>query len=191
MDKAARDHHGKLIAVVGPSGAGKDTLIDAARSHFAGDDRILFWQRYITREDQSGEPHIAISQEEFAQMLTSGRFFLSWQAHDLSYGIGAEILGVLRDGRNVVVNLSRRIVEDMRSKWPNSHVVLVTARPDVLISRLRNRGRENAANVDERLRRGSDIILTASDNVTELDNSGALVDSIARFNALLAQLTAK
>lgn len=190
MAGAALDHPGKLIAIAGPSGAGKDTLIDAARTHFAGNDSIIFWQRFITRDDQSGEPHIAVSQEEFAQMLASGQFCLSWQAHDLSYGIGAELLNVLRSGRNVVVNLSRRVIEEARGKWPNCHVVLVTARPEVLAARLMKRGRENAANVDQRLRRGADIALAPSETITELDNSGDLASSIAQFNALLACLSA-
>ena len=45
---------GCFVAVVGPSGAGKDTIMDAARVALAGDTRFHFVRRIITRPQ---EPH--------------------------------------------------------------------------------------------------------------------------------------
>jgi len=179
---------GKLILVVGPSGAGKDTLIDAARAHFAGEPGMLFCERCITRMDQTGEPHAALSEAEFARVAKAGGFFLAWQAHGLSYGVTAEIVDILGSGTTVVVNTSRRIIADARRKWPGTHVVHVTAAPEVLRERLKLRGRETSAAVDHRLRRGIEVGCPQGEWVVEVDNSGALADGVARFNAALAAL---
>ena len=82
------DRH--VLCIVGPSGAGKDTLINYARNALTDDPRFVFPQRWITRpSDRCGENHRVISLEQFAQMKQDGGFFLDWQAHGLSYGIPA------------------------------------------------------------------------------------------------------
>jgi phosphonate metabolism protein PhnN/1,5-bisphosphokinase (PRPP-forming) len=93
-----------LILVVGPSGAGKDTLLTAAREALRQDARFHFAQRVITRPtDAGGEEHQAITEQEFA----ARDFALQWQAHGLRYGIPADVI----DSRDVVVaNVSRTVV---------------------------------------------------------------------------------
>ena len=181
---------GTLILVVGPSGAGKDTLIDAARSHFSGDDTIQFGRRCITRHDQIGEEHAALSEAEFARREGEGGFFLSWRAHGLDYGIGADVAEALMAGNHMVLNVSRRVIGEARRKWPRTHVIQITARPEVLRSRLLARGRETAGDISERLERAGEIGLTEADWLSELDNSGDLASAVARFVRLVSGATA-
>ena len=174
---------GVLILVVGPSGAGKDTLIEAARRHFAGDPRFSFPERIITRTDQAGEAHIAVSPQEFSDLEAKAAFFLSWSAHDTSYGVPAEIVSDLDVGKLVVVNVSRGVIEAARKKWPNVRVVNVWAPPSVLRERLITRGREGGDAIGERLEsRGS---LADDVSVDEIENSDDRETAIARFNKLL------
>ena len=105
MPEAAPAAGGALILIVGPSGAGKDTLLDAAKAHFEGDRSLAFWQRVITRADQTGERHIVATEAEFARVLGEGGFFLAWEAHGLKYGVGLDILDVLRSGKTVVASV--------------------------------------------------------------------------------------
>jgi phosphonate metabolism protein PhnN/1,5-bisphosphokinase (PRPP-forming) len=178
---------GTLILVVGPSGAGKDTLLDAARSHFRDDETIVFQRRLITRGDQTGEQHSALSQAEFARREAEGGFFLCWRAHGFDYGIAAEALDKLVAGKTVVLNVSRRIVGEARQKWPRTHVVQVTARPEVLRERLLARGRENSDGIGLRLERAGEIRLGPAEWLSELDNSSDLPSAVARFTALIRQ----
>jgi ribose 1,5-bisphosphokinase len=87
-----------------------------------------------------------------------------------------------------VLNASRRIVEEARRKWPRTHVIQVTARPEVLRARLLARGRETADGIGRRLERAGEIRLSEADWLTDLDNSGDLATGAARFTALLSQL---
>ena len=60
---------GVMIAVVGPSGAGKDSLINLARLHYRDDLRIGFVQRVITRPaDGATEDHVPATVEEFEML---------------------------------------------------------------------------------------------------------------------------
>jgi ribose 1,5-bisphosphokinase len=175
--------------VAGPSGAGKDTLLDAARTHFQGEETIVFARRFITRHDQIGERHAAVSEANFARIAREGGFFLAWRAHGLDYGITAQVLELLAAGHHVVVNVSRRIIDEAREKWPRTHVIQITARPEVLRERLLARGRETTDGIGQRLERAGEIRLAKAAWLSELDNSGDLASAIARFTALILQVT--
>jgi len=136
---------GTFFPVVGPSGAGKDTLLDAVRAALAGDPRYLFVQRAITRPaDAGGEAHRAVSAAQFAAEEAAGRFALSWRAHELAYGIPIEVEDALAAGRHVIANLSRAAVAEAAARYERLCVLHITAPPEVLRTRLAARGREDS-----------------------------------------------
>lgn len=188
MPEAAPSAGGALILIVGPSGAGKDTLLDAAKAHFEGDRSLAFWQRVITRADQTGERHIVATEAEFVRVQGEGGFFLAWEAHGLKYGVGIGILDELRSGRTVVASVSRQIIAEARAKWPRTRVIHVTAHEAVRRERLLARGRESPGGIDERLARAELFDAPDADWLIRLDNSGALADGTARFVGLIARL---
>src|SRR5919204_601947 len=63
---------GKLVLVVGPSGAGKDTLLGLARAACADDKNIVFARRVVTREATSAEDNEQISIEAFREAEARG-----------------------------------------------------------------------------------------------------------------------
>jgi phosphonate metabolism protein PhnN/1,5-bisphosphokinase (PRPP-forming) len=164
-----------LVLVVGPSGAGKDTLLEAARQALARDPRFRFVQRVITRPaDAGGEAHKAVSPEEFARR----HFALQWQAHGLSYGIPADIEDDIDRDLVVVVKASRTIVADAAARFP-TRVIEVTAPAKVLAERLASRGREQAADVAERLARN--VTMPAHVSVETVMNDASLEEGVRRF----------
>jgi phosphonate metabolism protein PhnN/1,5-bisphosphokinase (PRPP-forming) len=170
-----------LILVVGPSGAGKDTLLDGARKALPD---VRFVRRTITRPAEAGgEDHEAVSDSEFA----SRDFALQWQAHGLRYGIPADIADDLARGRIVVANVSRGAIAEAAARFP-VHVIEITAPPEVLAARLAARGRETAADVAMRLSRS--VALPDDVSVTRVMNDGSMEQGIARFVAALTQATA-
>ena len=172
---------GTLFLVVGPSGAGKDTLLDAARAALTIDGRYVFPIRDITRPaDAGGEAHREVSVGEFAAKRAAGGYALCWNAHGLSYGVDAGIVTDLADGRHVVCNVSRGAVEAGRHCFQPLRVVVVTASLPTLAGRIAARGRESAEEVEARLARSAAPDPQGPD-VTVITNEGTLEAAIAAF----------
>jgi ribose 1,5-bisphosphokinase PhnN len=91
-------------------------------------------------------------------------------------------------GKTVIANVSRHVICEARLRWPNTRVVYVTASEEARRERLLERGRESAAEIDGRLKRGRGRDCPDAEWVSWLDNSGDLADGIARFNALIAEV---
>jgi ribose 1,5-bisphosphokinase len=145
---------GIMIAVVGPSGAGKDSLINVARAHFRDNARIGFVKRVITRPaDGATEDHQSVTTAEFTAMDEAGQFAVSWQAHDLHYGIPSQTLDELGNGKVLVVNGSRKALARFEAVYASLAVIEVTARPEVIAARLQLRGRESEDAIEKRLAR--------------------------------------
>jgi ribose 1,5-bisphosphokinase len=144
---------GAFVAIVGPSGAGKDTLIAHARTALAADAGFVFVRRLVTRGTNAFEDHDTIDPASFEAGHAAGSFALSWHAHGLGYALPAETLAAVQAGSVAVCNLSRSVLAEARRRFPRVAVVLVTAPPEVLAVRLTARGRESAEAVAERLRR--------------------------------------
>lgn len=145
---------GRLIYLVGPSGAGKDSVLTRLRVLLRPDDRLLVAHRYITRPAAAGgENHVALGVEEFLHRREAGCFALHWESHGLHYGIGREIELWRALGLSVVVNGSREHATRLATACPDAEVVEVTAGEAVIRARLLARGRETSAAVEARLAR--------------------------------------
>ncbi|WP_141703598.1 phosphonate metabolism protein/1,5-bisphosphokinase (PRPP-forming) PhnN [Methylobrevis pamukkalensis] len=178
-----------MIVVVGPSGAGKDTLIDAAAIRFRDCADIGFVRRVITRApDAGGEAHDCMTEPEFSRCATAGRFAVWWSAHGLSYGIPAATRAEIGRGRTLVANGSRSALGQFRRAYPRVAVVLVTATPEELARRLAGRGRETEADIRARLTRSIPAESLGSD-VHVVDNSGALEPACVRFAEILREIS--
>ena len=138
-----------LVLVVGPSGAGKDTVLTLAKHALRDDPRVRFVRRVITRPAEAGaEDHEAVSDDEFERRA----FALQWRAHGLRYGIPADVVADLERGIVVVANASRSVIAEAASCFL-VRVIEVTAPPAILARRLAARGREAAADMASRLAR--------------------------------------
>lgn len=178
------------MVVVGPSGAGKDSLIAYARQRLAADPSILFVRRVVTREAlASAEDHDTCSPDAFAAARAAGAFAVDWEAHGLQYGIPIAVRTHLMRGGVAVVNGSRAALPAIRAAFPQVVTVHVTCRPEVLAARLAARRRESEAEMRQRLQRAA-MPCRELGGAVEIDNSGelavageALVSAIRRAAA--------
>lgn len=182
---------GRLVLVVGPSGAGKDTILRHLEARLPLDADIAIARRYITRPaDPDGERHIPVTQAAYAALQSSDAFVLGWESHGLLYGIGREILSCLDAGMSVVVNGSRAHVKDARSRFAGSlSVVLVTASPDVLAKRLAARNRETRDEIAARLARNAEIADDVAPDLA-IRNDGDLADAVTTLRDHLLRAVA-
>lgn len=173
---------GHLIAIVGPSGAGKDSLMDGARDRLA---HVYFMQRIITRAaDAGGEAHRAVTPDAFEALRHDGKLLFNWQAHGLEYGIPIKARDLVLQGHSVVFNGSRHALASQRNLWPDLKVIWVTANRTLREARLSKRGRETAKDIGNRLAVNEPTIPSGA---LVVENDGRLAEGIKRMEeAILA-----
>ncbi|MET3926297.1 phosphonate metabolism protein/1,5-bisphosphokinase (PRPP-forming) PhnN [Devosia sp. 2618] len=175
---------GVFVAVVGPSGVGKDSLIDFARRRLEPTGRVAFVRRVVTRPADGGsEDHDSMDVAAFAAAEADGAFALNWDAHGLRYGLPIGLEDDLAAGKAVVANLSRGVIPALLKRYPQTMVVSIIADREIIAQRLAGRGRESAESIAQRLARSVECWLP--DNAVRIDNSGALEVAGAEFVRLL------
>ena len=176
----------RLVYLMGASGAGKDSLLDALRHDLP--PNLMVAHRYITRPANAGsENHIALSQHEFSQRAERGLFALEWQAHGCHYAVGIEIDHWMQQGCNVVINGSRAYLEQAMQRYGQRLIpVCLQVSEDVLRQRLEQRGRENSEQIQHRLQRAAQYANQMPAHCQRLENNGQLQQTLAGLLRLLA-----
>jgi ribose 1,5-bisphosphokinase len=180
----------RLVWVMGPSGAGKDSVLAWARARLDGTARVLFAHRYATRPPDPRHPgEVALGAGEFALRRAEGLFAFAWEAWGVGYAVGTEVRAWTARGLAVAVSGSREHFVAAAHRDADVLPVLVTASPAVRAQRLRARAREPEAEIVARLARG-DALAPAHPALVTIVNDGALEDAGARLVGLLRGVAA-
>ncbi len=182
------DHPGSLFYLMGPSGSGKDSLLEACRGRVVEGRQLRIAQRCITRSSVgTGEEHISLTEEEFSEQLKQGTFAMHWSAHGQHYGIRREIDQWLAGGHPVLVNGSRAYLEQAQARYPPLVPVLVRVDPHQLRLRLEQRGRDSAAEIEARLRRSGELEAALSGDCPVIANNGGLGQATDQLISVIRQ----
>lgn len=163
--------NGAWVIVCGPSGAGKDSVLDWARDALQAHPSICFARRLVTRPSVPGSEHEEVSPAALLALRAQGALAWYWEAHGLAYGVRADYARRVAAGTVVVVNGSRAHARALAGRG-DVRCVLVTARAATLQERLLGRGREQAGAVAARLARNAELAPPTADHV--IANEGAL-----------------
>lgn len=197
---------GRLIYLMGPSGSGKDSLLNAARERLAERGCVIA-RRVITRSAEAvGEDAIGVAPAEFDQQEAAGAFALSWRANGLAYGIPRQIDDWLAAGQDVLVNGSRGHLAQARQRYPELLAILLQVDEAALRQRLQARGRESAEQIEARLARSRSFVVggalaatvaaeapptaAPTENPLVLNNSGPLDQAVTQLLQLLSDARA-
>lgn len=172
---------GAFVAVTGASGVGKDALI--SYSHERLGDSAHFPRRVITRPAGPGEEFDSVDEAGFADACADGSFAIHWRAHGLGYGIPASADHHVRDGRPVVANVSRAVLDTLAVRYRRLVVVRITVSEEVRAARLRSRQREEPHDIAARLRRADPAPGFAVD--AEIRNDGTIAEGGGRLLAAI------
>jgi ribose 1,5-bisphosphokinase len=172
-DQTAAIGPGRLVLVVGPSGAGKDTLLGVAKAACADDGNVVFPRRVITREASASEENEEVSIGTFQEALMRGQYAMHWEAHGHRYALSRTIDDDIRAGRTIVVNVSRTVIGAVRRAYADVVVVSITAPPNVLADRIAMRARSSDGTIESRLRRTVEDDASAVPDVTIVNVSTA------------------
>ncbi len=164
--------YGRLIAIVGPSGSGKDTLMSELKNRV----KAHFPRRFITRQPfPNDERYMHVTQDEFLKLLENNQLAFHWSAHGLNYGIPKNIDQFLSDGADVIFNCSRAALNNISQNCNNLEIILVAVSPNILRNRLILRGRESIEEINLRMSRK---IVPMPERAITIDNSKSIEEGL-------------
>lgn len=176
------DKQGSIYIVVGPSGVGKNTLINGVLEKLKNvPSCVVCPRRAITRlEKNSDEDHEVITDEYFELAEAKGLFGVIWSAYGYKYGIREkDIISNLENGINVVLNVSRSVIETIQEKYSKFKVIVVeiSAPEDIVRQRLLARHRESLDSINDRILRNreqSERVHKISKNLVVIKNDDTI-----------------
>jgi guanylate kinase len=146
----ATGRRGLLVVVSGPSGVGKDSILDLV---FQRDPSLAYSVSYTTRPPRAGEvdgvDYSFVSEAEFDRLVAEGEL-LEWaHVHNHRYGTGrGRIEAALAAGKDIVLNVDVQGGAAVRQQMPDALLVFI-APPSLeeLDRRRRDRGTDSAADL--------------------------------------------
>ena len=145
---------GLLILFSGPSGVGKDTVLDVVLNKNKDLQKSISLTTRDKRENETdGKDYYFISSEDFEKMIAQGEVLEYAQYGSNLYGTPkGPVDKWLSEGKTVVLKIEVQGAENIKKLYPDSvGIFLLPPSMEVLESRLRSRGTEDEADVKKRL----------------------------------------
>lgn len=178
-----------VVYVLGPSGAGKDSVLNWLMSNWTGPVPLHRARRTITRPaDAGGENHESVDTTSFLNIQHQGGFAMHWAAHGLLYGVRQCELANIANGACVLVNGSRAHLQTNSDLLANSAVLHISASVATLSARLRSRQRETDDDIRQRILRTTNLPPITHPIYLNITNDGQLADAGLKTSAWLQSL---
>lgn len=162
-----------VIAIIGKSGSGKDTLLNKFFENFSRQNvlhKIISYTTRPPRENEvDGKDYFFVSKEEFAEKVLDFEMLEAAEFRDWHYGTGLKSL----DKYCVNVGIFDPDRVGMLAENPNIDLYIIEVRASGKIRLMRQLNREDDPDVDEIVRRYQ---------TDELDFYGFDLDSYIIFN---------
>jgi guanylate kinase len=146
--------HNLLIVISGPSGVGKDSVIDRMKERGLPFHFVVTTTSRAQRPDETeGEDYYFVSKEEFEGMIDRGELFEYAQVYKDYKGIPKErIREALTCGQDVIMRLDVQGAETVRSRSPQAVLIFLSTKDEKeLVQRLRRRRTETEESLKIRL----------------------------------------
>jgi guanylate kinase len=145
---------GLLVVVSGPSGVGKSSIVAAILTQTDSEFSTSATTRLPRPGEIDGREYHFLDGAEFAAQQATGNV-LEWAEYGGNlYGtLRKEVMPVLKNGRNVILDIENEGAKQIRSSFPNA-VLIFVGPPSYaeLERRLRGRGDTSDRDVERRLK---------------------------------------
>lgn len=185
---------GAVLAIIsGPSGVGKDTIIDTLRERRTGSN-YHFVVTCTTRARRPGEidgvSYLFLTREEFAELRDRGGLLEANEVHENWYGTPRDQVGeALAAGRDVILKIDVNGARAVKEAVPDALLIfIVPPSMEALFQRLRSRATETADELEVRQRNAAIELARQGDYDHVVVNETGQVDrTAAEIEALVAQ----
>jgi guanylate kinase len=185
---------GAVLAIIsGPSGVGKDTIIETLRERRTGSN-YHFVVTSTTRARRPGEidgvSYLFLTPEEFAELRDRGGLLEANEVHENWYGTPRDQVGeALAAGRDVILKIDVNGARAVKEAVPDALLIfIVPPSMEALFQRLRSRATETADELEVRQRNAAIELARQGDYDHVVVNETGLVDrTAAEIEALVAQ----
>jgi guanylate kinase len=181
-----------LVIISGPSGVGKDTIIDALRQR-AHDPEYHYVVTCTTRAMRPGEvdgvDYHFLSDDAFASQRAAGGFLEANEVHGNWYGTPrSQVREALADGRDVILKIDVQGAQVVKGKVPGALLIfLIPPSLEDLFQRLRSRATETADELELRQRNAAIELARQEDYDYVVTNETGQVERTAeRIDAIIA-----
>ncbi|MCC7434289.1 MAG: guanylate kinase [Methanoregulaceae archaeon] len=152
---------GRLVILSGPSGVGKDSVLDRWK---AADPRVVRVVAYCTRAPRTGEvdgvDYHFVTREQFMAKAEAGDFLEYKEVHENLYATPlTDMEALLADGRIAVLKIDvQGALAVMEKRDDAISIFLLPPSAEELERRIRKRGTDDEATIQKRLKNARDEI---------------------------------
>ncbi len=179
----------RLIVISGPSGVGKDTVIDRMRDRFR---EMFFAVTSTSRERRPGEidgiHYNFLTRDQFSRMIMENEFIESAEVYGNFYGVPrAPIRNALAQGRDAVVKVDTQGAQTFRRLAPGGIFIFIAPPSiDELARRLRSRKTDGEQALARRLRTAQRELATVEHfDYVVFNESDREEETVAQIMAIL------
>jgi guanylate kinase len=146
-----------VVIISGPSGVGKDTVLDSLKARSATPDRH-FVVTYKTREPRSSEVNGVhynfVSEEEFRRLDEAGELLEASMTHDHWAGTPRDqVAAAVSSGRDAILKIDVNGADKVKAQIPDALLIFVNPpSPEELERRIVGRQTESPASLAQRRR---------------------------------------
>ena len=187
---AAHTDRPVVIVLHGPSGVGKDSVIDALRRRTGIQRATSSTSRDRRTDERDGDHYHFLSREAFEEKMAAGDFIEYAQVYGDWKGLErAELLTPLAEGRDVIIRTDVQGARTWREKLEGAVFIFLTAEDrDALRARLIGRGSEDAESVATRIGElEEELADEANNDYTVVNRDGRLDDTVAEIEGIIAR----
>jgi len=145
---------GRIFIVSGPSGAGKDTIVNNLNLANYNLQKIA---TYTTRKprinEKEGKPYYFVTKKQFKNLIKQDKIVEYNFYNGNYYGTSKkDIENTLKNGKNALLTIDVNGALNIKKRYPNSFLIFINSKLSDIKRRLEKRGQNTHDEIEERLK---------------------------------------